>query len=74
MYLNDAKVGDEFKIINIDANSQLKNRFFSLGISRGATASIEEMTLARETIELRLNKSRIAIRVSEAKCIEIELC
>lgn len=74
MNLNDAKIGDDFTILNIDADSQLKNRFYSLGITKGSTASVIEVTLAKETIELKLNKSRIALRISEAKCIEIEKC
>lgn len=74
MKLSEGKIGDSFKIISISADSQLKNRFYSFGIIKGAIAYIEEITLAKKTIEIKVQKSRIALRVSEAESIEIEKC
>ena len=74
MYLHEAKIGESFKVLSIHANHQLKNRFYSFGIVKGAIARIEEVTLAKETLEIKINKTRVALRISEAKTIEIEAC
>ncbi len=71
MNLSEAQIGTFYKVKSIDANTQLKNRFYSFGIVKEATIKVEAVTLAKETMEIKINKSKIALRLSEAKSIEI---
>lgn len=74
MTLNELNKGEKASIINISCNKVLKNRFNSLGIKKGEELHVEELTLAKETIEIRINRTKIALRVSEAANISIEKC
>ena len=74
MTLNKLHKGEEAKITNIQCDKVLKNRLNSFGIKKGETVHIEEVTLAKETIEIKINRTKIALRVSEASNIEVEKC
>ncbi|NQY20413.1 MAG: ferrous iron transport protein A [Campylobacteraceae bacterium] len=74
MKLTDLKKGDLANIISINANKILKNRFASFGINKGANFSLEEYSFSKKTLEIKINKSRIALRVNEAQTIEVQAC
>lgn len=60
------------KILKIDCDTHLKNRFYSFGIVKGAKVKVKEQTLAKNTIEVEVGHTKIAMRVAEAKKIEVE--
>ena len=72
MFLSELEIGECGKILKIDTDSVLKARFSSFGITRGAIAYIIEQTLSKNTIEIRIQNTKIALRCSEAKTIEVE--
>ncbi len=72
MKLNELEIGECGKIISIESDPILKSRFSSFGICRGNTAYIIEQTIAKNTIEVRVKNTNIALRVSEAKLITVE--
>lgn len=72
MKLNELEKGECGKIISIESASALKSRFSSFGIGRGATVYIIEQTIAKNTIEIKVNNTNIALRLSEAESITIE--
>ena len=74
MTLNELNVNESAIILSIDCDSVLKNRFHSFGIVKGSTIFIEGITLARSTIEIKVNNSKIAVRLSEAAAIKVEKC
>jgi ferrous iron transport protein A len=74
MRLHELKKHEKGIIQKIEANKALKSRFTSFGITKGETIEVKELTLAKETIEVQVNRTKIALRVSEAKNIEIEKC
>lgn len=74
MQLNELKKGESAIIHNIDATQQLKVRLNSFGITKGAKVTLEEYTLAKNTLEISINKTKVALRVDEAKNIEVEAC
>jgi ferrous iron transport protein A len=53
------------------ASRELKNRFSSFGLVKGVIIHIEGYSLAKKTMEIRINKTRIALRASEAEKIEV---
>ena len=72
MKLSEIEKGECGKIIKINSDSVLKARFSSFGITRGATVYIIEQTMSRNTIEIRVNNTNIALRLTEAQLIEVE--
>lgn len=72
MTLDNLNKGDSATIKNINAPQALKARLTSFGVNRGATIQIQEVTLAKNTIEISVNRTKIALRVSEAQNIEVE--
>lgn len=74
MTLDQLRKGQTASIDSINCDKILKSRFNSLGIKKGETLLVEEVTLAKETIEIKINRTKIALRVSEAKHISIHAC
>lgn len=72
MVLSDLHKGDKAEIIKINADSALKDRLNSFGVMRGETLSIIGCSLARQTMEIEVGSTRIALRAEEAKKIEVE--
>ncbi len=71
MTLNNLENGQSATITAVNASKELKNRFNSFGLVKGAIIYIEAHSLAKKTMEVRINKTRIALRASEAEKIEV---
>jgi ferrous iron transport protein A len=71
MVLNALHKGQSATIIAIKADKELKSRFNSFGIVKGATVHVEQYSLAKQTMEIRINRTRMAIRLSEAEHVEV---
>lgn len=72
--LNQLLKGEQATIKNIQCDKILKSRFNSLGIKKGEKLQVLEITLARETIEIKINRTKLALRVTEASKIDVEKC
>lgn len=72
MNLSELHKGECGKIVKITSDSVLKSRFNSFGITKGAVIYVIEQTLSKNTIEIKLHNTKIALRINEAKTIEIE--
>ncbi len=72
MTLDELNRSEIATIKSINCDSVLKNRFYSLGIVKGATIKIEEVTFSKSTIEININGSKFALRFTEANKIEVE--
>ncbi len=72
MTLDQLSKGESAIITAIHANRELKNRFNSFGLVKGARISVEERSLGKKTIRVRINKTRIALRSAEAEQIEVK--
>lgn len=72
MTLNELKIKESAEVISINCDNVLKNRLYSFGIIKGAIVKIEELTLTKSTIEIKINQSKIALRLSEAEKIEVK--
>jgi len=73
MSLNEMKIGDSGVIKKITATEPLKSRLFSLGIVKGEKIRLLKHTIAKNTYEIEVNKSKIALRNEEAKMIIVEV-
>ncbi|MAD42068.1 MAG: iron transporter [Arcobacter sp.] len=73
MTLDKLNIGDKAVIKVVNCDNELKNRFYSFGIVKDSSISVEEITLARSTMEIQIKNTKVAIRFSEAAKIEVEI-
>ena len=73
MSLDEMKIGEIGVIKKITATEPLKSRLFSLGIVKGENVKLLKHTIAKNTYEVEVNKSKIALRSEEAKMIIVEV-
>ena len=74
MTLNELQKGESAIIKQLDCDKVLKSRLNSFGLKKGEKINIEEVTLAKETIKININRTKIALRVTEASNIKVEKC
>jgi len=72
MKLNELHKGDKAIIKQVDAKKALRDRFASFGIMRGEEITVKACSLARQTMEIEVGSTIIAMRADEAKNIEVE--
>ncbi len=72
MRLNELTKGDRAIIVKIDADKALKDRFSSFGVMRGEEILVKGCSLAKQTMEIEVGSTLIAVRADEAEKIEVE--
>jgi len=72
MKLTNLQINDRAKIIKIDANKALKKRFNSFGIVKGEELSVKAYSLGKQTIEIEIGSTLVAMRDDEADKIKVE--
>ena len=73
MYLSDLTKNQKAIIKKVSSPYELKQRFYSFGIIKGASLEVENVSLARNTIGINVDGTSIGLRVEEAKTIEVEI-
>ncbi len=64
---------DEEGIVkSVHAEGELKQRLFSFGLHKGSHFKIKAMSIGKSTVEIEVGRARLALRHSEAQCIEVE--
>jgi len=72
MRLSELKKGEKAIIRDILADPELKKRLYSFGIIRGEEVEMKGCSLAKQTIEIEIDRTLIALRREEANKIEVE--
>ena len=72
MVLSELHKGDIAEIVKLKADKTLRDRFASFGILPGEQVVIRECSLAKQTIEVEVGTTTIALRKEEADKIEVE--
>lgn len=72
MTLDQLKINESAIIKAINCDEILKDRLYSFGIIKGVKVEIVELTLTKSTIEIKINQSKMALRLIEASKIEVE--
>ena len=72
MTLDELNIGEKAIIKKFNCDNVLKNRFYSFGMIKNSTIHVEEVTLTKSTMEIKINNTKIAVRFSEASKIEVE--
>ncbi len=72
MVLTELHKGDSAVIKKIHAPKALKDRFLSFGVMPGETLVVKGCSLAKQTMEIEVGGTLIALRKEEAEKIEVE--
>ena len=72
MILTELRKGERGTIRQIHADPELKRRLHSFGIIPGEELEVKGCSLARQTIEIDVDGTLIALRKEEAEKIEVE--
>jgi len=72
MVLTELHKGDHAVIKKIHAPKALKDRFLSFGVMPGETLVVKGCSLAKQTMEIEVGGTLIALRKEEAEKIEVE--
>lgn len=72
MVLSDLRKGMKAEIVKIHADKALKDRLSSFGVMRGEELLIKGCSLAKQTMEIEVGSTLIALRKDEAQKIEVE--
>lgn len=73
MNLSQLEKNQKAIIKKVNTLGDLKQRFYSFGILKGATIEVENISLTKNTIEINIEDTSIALRVEEASTIEVEV-
>ena len=72
MHLIDLEKGNKATIVKIHADKALRDRFNSFGVMRGEELLVKGCSLGKQTMEIEVGATLIALRRDEAKKIEVE--
>ena len=72
MLLSELHKNDTAEIVKLNAEKVLRDRFASFGILPGETVVVNECSLAKQTIEITVGTTVIALRKEEADKILVE--
>ena len=73
MNLIDLEKGNRAVIVKIHADKALKDRLTSFGVMRGEELTVKGCSLGKQTMEIEVGSTLIAVRANEAKQIEVEM-
>ncbi len=72
MRVSDMKIGEEGVITKVSAQEPVKSRLFAMGIAKGNRLKLLDHTLKKQTWEIDVEGTRVALRKEEADHIEVE--
>ncbi|MRJ02422.1 MAG: ferrous iron transport protein A [Epsilonproteobacteria bacterium] len=71
MRVSEMKIGESGIIERVTAPEPIKGRLFAMGVSKGNRLRLLDHTLKKETWEVEVEGTRIALRREEAEGIEV---
>lgn len=72
MNLTEVEYGKEYTIEKIKAEEPLKSRLLSFGFAKGNKVVVTEYTLTKQTYDVKIEDSQVALRSEEAQTIFVE--
>lgn len=72
MILSDLKKGSRAEIVKINADKALRDRLNSFGVMKGEELLVKGCSLAKQTMEIEVGSTLIAVRADEARKIEVK--
>ncbi len=72
MKLSELVKGNRAEIIKINADKALRDRLTAFGVIKGEKLTVKGCSLAKQTMEIKVGSTLIAVRSDEAERIEVE--
>ncbi len=72
MNLTEVKFGKKYKVAKVTAAEPSKSRLFSFGFTKGNEVTVLEYTLTKQTYDVIIEDSQVALRAEEAQNIMVE--
>ena len=72
-YLNQFKVGEEGKIVKIEAEGKIKRRLFDMGVTPGTLVKLVKLAPLGDPIEVNIRGYELTLRKDEANMILMEV-
>ncbi len=72
MRLDELHKGDRAEIVKIHADKALKDRLASFGVMRGEELTVKGCSIAKQTMEVEVGGTLLALRKEEAEKIEVQ--
>jgi ferrous iron transport protein A len=69
--LSQMSRGEEGIVSKIDAQGELKQRLFSLGLRKGSAIKMKTSSIGKSTLEIEVGSTLLALREEEAKMIHV---
>ncbi len=73
MVLSDLRKEESAEIVHINADKALRDRLASFGVIRGETITVKGCSMGRQTMEIEVGSTHIALRAEEASQIDIKV-
>ena len=71
MNLSELKKGNKAEIVKISADKALRDRLHAFGVMKGDELTIKGCSIAKQTMEIQVGSTLIALRREEAQKIEV---
>lgn len=72
MKLSDLNSNEKAIITDIHSDYDLKQRLHSFGIFKNSEITVENISFTKNTMSIEVENTSIALRLEEAKTIEVE--
>ncbi len=72
MLLSQLRKGDKAEVIKVVADRALRDRFCSFGIMPGEELEIKACSMAKQTVEIAIGSTMVALRIEEAEKIVVD--
>ena len=69
--LTECGKGCTCSVVKLHASGPLKQRLISFGVARGVGIQLLEYSPGKNTVEIKIGKTRLALRKEEAEMIEV---
>jgi len=71
--LSQLDSGQRFTVVKIRSNGEIRRRLLDIGFIKGETGLVLREALLKDPIELKIKGTKVSLRRSEAKMIEVEI-
>jgi len=71
--LDQVQIRQRFRVVKIKTTGEIRRRLLDIGFIKGETGVVLREALLRDPIELEIKGTRVSLRRSEARFIEVEL-
>ncbi len=73
MKLSELKKGERAIVKKIDGSKEIRQRFASFGLLKGAELELIDYTMTKSNLEIMVGNTLLALRKEEADNIEVEV-